>query len=446
MSTRATLYVPSPETSMSLGTAWASSSWNGDGFCVSTEGRVWLDANGDSTSSSTLTILSNGSGSDGQLLLQSLRSSLYVFGSNDTYVTSNESVLLAGGDGVRILAGHGDTYGFSMPWGAYWSIVRDETLDDVEPDDADPSSDHASAYVARMDTVAEYWGLASAAYGPTAAISEIVRVAFGARGAGSSATTAMIVSAVAAAATMVGGAIEMTKLGADEVPGLQVHAYGAVNLATTGFATVSAGAGLHFVAGWSNMFFGFLESGGFGGLSAQLKSIKQFDVSGSRVELSAGLSATYASNLFSMKTYGLAMQIGAPIPTWPTQVPTTQVDVEGLIVDAMVTGGKIDVLAGGKVSVIAGQKAVLTSATEVVLSSPAYEVKVSAMGITITVLATTKIQMDDMTGVTFDNATMKTALPTAPPGVVISDKAGACGLFVDATGVKLKGPLVTLGG
>ena len=442
--TRATLYVPdpSPETSMNLGKAWSGTDWNSDGFCVNTDGRIWLDANGDTASTSTLTLLSNGSGSDGQLLLQSLQSNLYVFGKSVTVVSSDESILVAGGDGVRLIAGHGEEYGFNLPFGAFWTVVNDATIDSVGPSDSDPSSDFAATYTGRMDTVSQHWGIVSASIGVGALITEIVRAAMGCNGVGSSANTTMKITALTAATSMVSGAIDMSKMGADEIPGLQIHSYGAINMATTGFCSVMAGAGLHLVAGISNTIVGVIEAGAFGGLGAALKGSKNYDINGTRVELTAGLSVTYQSNLYSMDNYGLSMAYGQVVPTWPTQVPTVSVDVQSTKIDAFVMGGKIDVLSTGEVKIFSGTYADIQGGMGVTIKSPAYQIKVLPTGISISCAITTKVDLTPLSSsVTFDNATMKAEV--SAEGITIGDAAGACTLVVSETKHELKGPMVT---
>ncbi|MCB9596893.1 MAG: hypothetical protein H6719_29490 [Sandaracinaceae bacterium] len=442
LSTRATIHVPSPETSMSLGRAWSGTDWNADGFSAVTDGRVWLDANGDDRSSSTLTLRSNGGGEDGQLLLQSLQANLYVLSNQHTLVSADKSVLIAGGEGVRLMGGHGTIYGFTLPWGATWAIVRDKSLERVGPSEDDPKSKHADGVVQRMDHVADYWSAIVGAWAVCQIVPESCRYFLGIRGVGTSAGTMAGLAAASFTFTMVRGAVEFGKLAAkDDIPGLQVHAYGSVQMATTGFASFTSGVAINFGGLLGCDFLGALSAGAFGGLGAHVLGCNSVDVNGTRVEMTAGKNVYLGTPFWRQEHNGVSITYGEVIPAWPTQVPTASIDVEALVIDALVTAGSVDVLTTGEVRINGMKSTTVKAFGAVELSSPTCTLKVSPAGVEISCLPTTKI-VSDPVGSTFtlDNGAMKTVVDVTN-GVTLGDAAGVSVLEVGPTATMLKGPV-----
>jgi hypothetical protein len=414
--TRATLYVPapSPETSMSLGKAWSGTSWNSAGLCVNTQGRVWLDACGDGTSSSTFACFSNGGEGVGQLLAQSLSSNLYLFSKESTLVSAEESLFFGGAKGVKLVAGHGimeRVAGSLMSW-----EVGGTSLERVKPDDDDPSSDHASSYVDTMEAVEKWWSVADLSLGAAMTVSELVRYAMGVRGVGSAASAVMSVAGLTAAARIAGGATSMGRAATDEVGGLNLNALGSVNLATLGFVTVQAGAGIT-LGGINTGGYGIVEAAMIGGLSASIKSNKEAKIDGATVEITAGKDVLVASTTYKQKSYGMNIQIGALGGEYLTQLPTQTITAAAATIDAY-TYGDFALAAGDTVSMSANEIH-LAAGSNLQITGPGYEITLSSSGLVIAV------------------AGGQTKISGGPTQTVASVGAGAMKLSLSASGATL---------
>lgn len=368
---------PSPETSLSMGKEWSGTDWNSAGLCVNTDGRVWLDACGES-SSSTFSAISNGGDGIGQMLMQSLSADLYVMAEEDTIVSANGSILVAGATGVKIVAGHGRaielgpvTYG-------------DASLERVAPDDTSPSSSAAAAYVDHLKAVEDGWSFAVAALAPLLTVPEICRAILGVRGVGSAASTVNALTTLTAISSLTGGFTQLGKGLGGDVPGLNLHSVWDVNFATTGFATFYSLAGLTMTGGNANTV-GLVEASVLAGAGASLRAGYTAAVEGNALEVTAGKDITVASLADVLKMYGATIILGAKLAGGGalTQFPTISVDVAAVkTLELEANMGSLEVSSGGSVE-YAGDTVEVDAIQEIVIQGLGYTVKVSVAGIDI---------------------------------------------------------------
>ena len=138
-------------------------------------------------------------------------------------------------------------------------------------------------------------------------------------------------------------------------------------------------------------FLGALSAGAFGGLGAHVLGCNSVDVNGTRVEMTAGKNVYLGTPFWRQEHNGVSITYGELIPAWPTQVPTASIDVEALVIDALVTAGSVDVLTTGEVRINGMKSTTVKAFGAVELSSPTCTLKVSPAGVEISCLPTTKI-------------------------------------------------------
>jgi len=381
-STRATLSVPapSPETSMSLGTAWSGTPWNSDGFCANSNGRIWLDANGTTTASSTLGTLAN----NGQLLMQSLEDCIYMISNESAVVATNGGAFLAGGGGVKLMAGHGAPSLF---------VPNESTLANIKPDEVSPSSEHAAAYTDYMDDVATAWTITDTVMAGLLTALDIGLTIADCYKGGSPGGLGASLLLLGSAANLAGGAVNIAGMSGEHLPGLNMHAVSNITLATTGFCSIYSGAGM-LLCGLTTTGTGFLTAGVTASVNAALKSLAMSTVEGKKVELVGMKETSVGARTAQQKIYGETMLFGSKGGEAKTQLPTLSIEASSIkSTDLISQLGDIQLTTGGDVThdsdlmEIDGTKSIQ-------IKGPTYKVVVSPKGIELTFSGTTKVKMD----------------------------------------------------
>lgn len=431
MSQRASLSVPapSPDTSMNLGTAWSSQSWTSDGFCVNTDGRIWLQADG---SGSTMGVLSNGGAGVGQLLLQSLQENVYLMAKGTTVAAANESLFIGGTDSVRIAGALGIDINTLVG-----QILNDDSLSMIEPSATDPSSDAAAHYTQSVQTFASHTATFTAATTTLALVADGFRKLFGAVGGGGKSTLSAGLAAAAIAAKSVAAAVSSASIWSDGVKGLYVQSVGSTNIGTptwcsiySGLATLSQapatalyGVDLHILAG----------------IDAGLRSFTYTKLDGSNIEVTGGLSCELGSRAGKFKVYAKDIVVGAKGGEAATQLPTTTCTMEATQkIDCIVAPGNFEMLSGGTVK-MTGASVSCEGSMDITIESPAYTVTINPLtGVSIEVLDTSKVTIDVMG---FDAAVGSQAVTIDASGITLGSPSSF--ISVDATGTwSWRGPMV----
>lgn len=402
-SQRATLSVPSPspETNMSLGLAWSAAPWNSDGFCACSEGRIWLDANG-ASASSTFGALANG----GQLLMQSLGESIFLVSDQSAVVASNGGAFIAGGGGVKLLAGHGTPFFFAPD---------DHQLENIRPDEARPSSAHAAAYTNHMDDVATAWTITDTVMAVALTALDIgLTIADCYRG-GSPGGLGSTLLVLGSAANLAGGAVNIAGMSGGDLPGLNIHSAKNITMATTGFCSIYSGAGM-LLCGLTTAGVGLLTAGATASVNAALKSIAMTTVEGKNVELVGMKSTSVGARTSKLNVYGATMLFGSKGGESKTQVPTLSIEASAMqSLDVVANVGDVSFKTQGPVS-HEGDLIEVDGGLSVKITGPTYEVVVSPTDLTLTFQATTKVTMDT---------------------AALEAKATALGLKITAAGIKV---------
>jgi hypothetical protein len=418
---RLTLYVPDPvvPTSLSLGAAWngsppdAGTAWNGRGLCVNSAGRVWLDANGEE-STSTFGALSNDP--DGQLLFQSISAAVLCISKESNVVSSNASVFLAAGGGIKMVAGHGAPLLFGL---------GDNSVVNVRPDETSPASDHAAAYTDHLDAVSKGWVIADTVVAATlTALDVALMIAECAKGSKwPSMDLGMGLLIAGSAANLAAGGVNIAGMQGSDLPGINMHAYGNINFATTGFCSMYAGGGM-LMFGATAGGLGFATASVIGFVNAGVKSVLLTGTEGKNASLTASTTLELNARSALWEFSGPQVQVGAnefaDVMFAKTQLRTMRIDAESSL-DFDVSAGLAGSLSidskgtstyeGGVIDVDAG--------TGLKIRGPEYEVAIAMDKIEIKLLQTTKIAVK--------------------PDSVMFDATGAQALKLDATSVKLGG-------
>jgi len=372
---RLTLAVPSPATSMSLGKAWGGTDWNSDGFCVNTDARVWLDADGTDKSDSTLAMLSNGG--SGQLLLQSLQKNLWIYSKERTVVGTNASAFFGGGKGVKIMGG----LSMSFLANITWDFVDAEKADEVGPDADDPSSDTAAAFADSLEGVGDFWAITDVSSNVLAISLEILRSLFGVKGSGTSASSAAAVAGIRATTNSIGNLVGTSRLYSDGVPGLHIYSWGSLCIASPTFTSMFALAGMtEFGIAVSD--YGFTDAHAMGGVSATFKSLCYSAIEGSEISVAAGLDVEGCARTGEWKTYGTNLYFGAKGGEAGRQLPTLSTAFEATRKITLEEPVMIEFDSGGNVELTSGtikQDAKL----QLMIKNPSYTVTLTPTGLKI---------------------------------------------------------------
>lgn len=387
---RATIAVPSPSpgTSLNLGKAWSGTSWNSAGLCVNTEGRVWLEAYG-SASSSTMDIYSKGSGEDGQLLLQSLSSSLYMFAADAKSVnTATKSILIAGTDGVKLAAGHGGGK-MNMPGFTYGSerltAINDVTL--VTDSGASTgntfessemlSTTQADEFVELVERVADRWTYYEGVMQALSLGHQAVRMIVGTTGEAST-LLGTIASGLTTAVKATTGQVDFGTVGKDNMPGLHLYSAGSVNLSSTGFMSMHSGISM-LMTGFFVKAVGLIEAGVLAGKSAVFKAIWASRVEGSEISMHAGKDLVVASPKGELKLDGYEVLFEAKGSEAASQIPSAKVAIESKDEVNLSSAMNIKMKAGSNVN-LTGDEIELVAGQMMQIKSPAYTLKISSTG------------------------------------------------------------------
>ncbi|MCB9592982.1 MAG: hypothetical protein H6719_09645 [Sandaracinaceae bacterium] len=422
---RATLAVPSPspETSMNLGKAWSSTSWNSDGFCVNTDGRVWIDADGTGTSTSTLALLSNAD--SGQLLLQSLQKNLWVWSKDDTVVGTNGSLFLGGAKSVKILGGLGlsETVGFLTN-----DFVDGDKADYVGPDTSNPSNDSAQAYVDSLDPVGNFWAITDVASSVLAIGLEIARALLGVKGTGTSASTVATVTGIRYTTSAIGNLVNTSQLYSDGVPGIHLYSWGSICVATPTFNSMFALAGMTEFGVTVNDY-GFLDAHAMAGVAATFKGLCYAAIEGSEVSIAAGKDVNACARAGQWKLYATNAYIGAKGGEALTQIPTLSVKMAALTKIKLEEPLAIEYDSGGNVEVKSG-RIDIDGKVQLQIKNPAYTVTLTPKGLKIDLakLATVDLGPTGAVMKAGTSMTMEAAADSATIGLP------SCSLACDATG------------
>ncbi|MFK7985843.1 MAG: hypothetical protein AB8I08_07400 [Sandaracinaceae bacterium] len=377
---RATLSVQNPATSMSLGAAWGENTFNNDGFCVETAGRVWLNAYG-SKKSSTVSLLSNGGAGEGQLLLQSLSKNLYVMAADRLISGSNASTLIASKGSVKILGGLGLSEKIGVLSKDY--LDGDKPFDDIKPDDTSPTNKSAQAYTDTIETVANVWAVFDISSIVIASVLEAIRTLVGVKGSGTSASTASAIAGIQKGTNALGSLVDSARLVSDGVPGLHMYSWGSINVVSPLFTSIYAGVSLTAIGPMVNNY-GILDIHATGGYAATAKALVQTRMDGSKLMATAGRKMELGSRKGESKMYAGTFQFGAKGGEALTQVPTLETRFEAATVSVS-KPMNVSFTSGGKIEAAALN--VLASALgEVVIKNPSYTLTVNAVsGINIQV-------------------------------------------------------------
>ena len=433
MSQRASLSVPdpSPATSMNLGAAWSSQSWNSDGFCVNTDGRIWLQADG--SGENTLSVLSNGGAGIGQLLLQSLSKNVYLMSKGTTTVGANGSMFIGGTKSVKIAGALGIDINTLLG-----NILKDDSLSMIAPSATDPVADAAEDYVAANETWATHSAIFQGTTVTLALLCDGMRRIFGAVGGGGKSTLAAGMSAVALTAKTVAGAVSTGRLYSDGVKGLFMQSVGSTNIGTTGWCSIYSGLANLSMAPSTSIYGWDLHI--FAGIDAGLRSLMYTKLDGSNIEVTGGLECELGSRGGAFKVYGKDLQFGAKGGEAAAQLPTTTCTMDALTsIDCIVAPGGFEMLSGGTVK-MTGDSVDATGMKEVVIESPAYTVTINALtGVSIEVLDSSKVTIDTV-GFKADVGGSQ-AVEIAADGITLGSPSSF--IAVDATGTwSWRGPMV----
>jgi len=399
---RATLHVPapSPATNMSLGYAWAAAEaadWNSDGFCVASDGRIWLDANGGSDrvasivdardadaaiADSTFGALANG----GQFLTQSLQDSIFMISNQSAIVATNGGAFLAGGGGVKLMAGHGTPILFG---------AGETPLENIKPDDKKPSSAHAKAYTDHMDEVAQGWTIADTVMAVALTAMDVGLTIADCYGGSSPGKTASTLLVLGSAANLAGGAVNIAGMTGSHLPGLNIHASSSITMATTGFCSIYSGAGM-LLCGSTTTGIGFLTAGATASVSASLSSIGMTTVEGyNGVELTGMATAAVGSRTGPLKLYGAKMLFGSDLAQGgSSQLATATIEASAMQnVDLTSHLGDIEIETLGNLKHDA-HNILVKGQTGVKITGPTYDVLVTPKDIKVMFSKTTNVTMD----------------------------------------------------
>lgn len=422
---RLTLHVPDAtvETSMNLGAAWngtppgAGTAWNGRGMCVNSAGRVWLDANG--ASSSTFGALSNAVKDDNTagLLYQSLASWVYAISKEANITTSNGSVFVAGGSGVKIVAGHGAPI---LPFGI--DSGTSTQLANVRPDETSPSSAYAATYADYLEEVAKGWAITDTIVAGALTLLDVgLMIAETCKGSPPKADLGTGLMVMGSAANLAGMGVNIGGMSGGNTPGIQIHASANINFATTGFCSIHSGAGM-LLFGALTSGLGFATAGVTGFVNAGLKACLMTGVEGKNVSITAGGgNLDVGAKAGKLNMTGATFQLGANTPAdtafAKTQGLTMKVEGEAL---RKVTLESLNVSLDSKGSTaLEGGVVNVAANTEITIRGPGYTVKVGPSGIDFELLDKNKV------AVGADSA--------------MFDCVGAQALKVDAKSVQLGG-------
>lgn len=447
--TRLTLAVPdaSPETSMSLGTTWTGTSWNNDGFCVNTDGRIWLDAYG-STNTSTLTALSNDV--SGQLLLQSLKSNVFLIADKQNAVVASGNVLIAGGNSIRIFSAHGTTGLFSGAtegasnailgiWGKSDDDIGTDYFDRIGPDASAANSNTATAYIDHCEDVREVWTYAFLGQTAWTVLMEAIFFAKGIKGAGGTAANVALVGQLAAISAWIGVRAVSAIISQPGPAGLDMYSLGSVLWATPGFCSLYSLSGTVLSSGFSVGGLGLVSASINAGIGAVLKSPWRIGLDGKKAEAVAGTNMELAAKQ-TINLMGANVTVGAVGGEAMTQVPTVSIDVHSAKDISVMSPMKVEQKAGGTLEMKAPTIKVMAG-TEAVLKSANFEIKLSTTGITVAILKKTKIAMSS--GGILVDCMGGTGISVESGGVAV--EAGATGISVEPTGaVCWGGPVVSM--
>ncbi|MCB9596826.1 MAG: hypothetical protein H6719_29150 [Sandaracinaceae bacterium] len=441
MTQRASVSVPapSPRTSMNLGNGWSSQRWTSDGFTVNTRGRVWLDANGTS-GSSTLTLLSNGDGGTlpGQLLVQSLQRNLHLMSQHRTIFAGNESLLIAGQQSVKISA----CTGLGRILIPFWSATRmeGETLKRVAPDEDDPSSDASKDFVDTVESWVDMGAFQNTVTTGLALVCDSVRWIMSTYGSGGRSTLAATIGGMAIAAKVTAALVSNTthRQETDGVKGLHMASVGSTNIGTVGFGGYFAGLA-HIAQAVTVQAYGS-DLQIIAGVSAGLRSLFNTRIDGSEIECTAGGTIELAARCGQVQAVAFHTQFGGkPGEGSPFQRPTDETTLESWGVSTYVPTGKVELSAGTTLGMKGGY--VEASAVKsIVLKGPNYTVTVNAQGVAIDVNDAAKVKVVPFEGV---NASVNDlyGVEVAADGIFLGSPSNC--LSVDSKGVwEVRAPLV----
>lgn len=386
---------------MSLGKEWSGTDWNSAGLCVNTDGRIWLDACGDS-SSSTLSALSNDV--SGQLLMQSLSSNVLLIADDANTLSASGSVLIAGANSVRIFSAHGTTGLFSGLTEVGVSLFTDpdsigtDYFDRIEPSETSPDSNTALAYQDHCNEVSSGWSIAIIAQSAWTILMELGFALKGVVGPGGKACNLALTTQIAALVTWIALRTEILtddglelKFGESGPAGLEMYSLGAITWATPGFNSMHSLSGTVLTSGVGVGGLGLVSASLNAGINAVLKSPYRIGLDGKAAEVIGGTTVTLDAKK-ELNLMGLDVNVGAIGGEALTQVPTVSIEALSVKDLNVKSTGKVKQLAGGTAGYCAPTIEVLGN-THVTLKSPAYEIDISLSGIKIAILKTTKIEM-----------------------------------------------------
>jgi len=372
---------------MSLGKEWTGTSWNSAGLCVNTAGHILLSAQGSTAEDTTMSLLAEGS--SGQFLMQSLNRNAYVYSEDHSIASAKGSMLVAGGKGVKIICGHGRDY--EAAFGI--SPLTDNTLSKVA---YGGNGSGIEAYMDRMDEVSSAWTATLASCAAAQLITEGVRLIVGCRGVGKGAGAAMAFTAATNAVTATAGAVQLASTGTDDVPGLHIHSLSGMDFVTPLFASFYSGAAIQ-ASSMLCSFIGWSEAAVIGGASASLKASKSATVQGKNLHMTAGRDQTIGSLHFDAKLYGKDIEIGAPIPSWPTQLPSLTATVASLgKVDGYVNAGRFELKSAGTIEV--DGMTIRFESSKCVIEGLTYSVSIGSK-VELSVLGQSGLEVEANTGV-----------------------------------------------
>ena len=412
----------------------ATTPFNNAGLSVNSKGRVWLDARG-APSSSTLSALSNDP--NGQILLQAVGSAVLCVSKESNVVTSNGSIFLAGGKGVKMIAGHGAPLVFG---------IGEDLVSNPRPDTTDPRSNHAAKYTEHLDDVATSWTITNTVVAATLAALDVALLAAecckGSKSPAADLGTMLL--AASSAAKLAGGTADVCGMTGSELPGLNLHAFSNINFATTGFCSMYAGAGMLLFGGTTGGL-GFVSASITGFVNASLKSVLMVGVEGKNVSLTGSRTLDLSAKAGPLSLAGPTVQIGASERA-DRAFSKTQMATHRITADAHVSLTARAVAKIGVASKVDGSTAYeggtidVDATKEVVIKSAGYEISVGVDAVRIAVRKKTKLTAS-ADSVTFDAMGAQT-LVVGPSGVRLGGKT--VNLRVDAGGsVVWNAPMAT---